>query len=297
MHSTIKKKLSRIVAILLFALTSIVLMSPKISSAAALSSATETAGNDSNSSGYTLTLTEYQMPDGQQFTLIALGNADQNTGEFDDLEFDFDDDDLTSIADPIEPFNRAMFVFNDKLYFWVLKPTAGFYGRAVPEKGRIAVRRFFTNIATPIRLVNALLQLKFKYAGTELARFGINTTVGLLGFRDPARDKWNIYLHKEDFGQSIGHYGVGPGFYITWPILGPSSLRDTFGLIGDFLLNPASYIFAERSLTGVGVWSYDKVNSTSLDPTLYEDLTKNAIDPYLFIRDAYHQHREQLIKE
>jgi len=293
MHSTIKIKkiLRRIAAILFFALISAVLTAPETSNAA------EASGNNNDNSGYILTLTEYHLPDGQQFTLIALGNADQNTDEFDDLEFDFDDDDLTSIADPIEPFNRAMFVFNDKLYFWILKPTSGLYGRAVPEKSRIAVRRFFTNVATPIRLVNALLQFKFRYAGTELARFGINTTVGLLGFRDPARDWWNIYLHKEDFGQSIGHYGAGPGFFITWPILGPSSLRDTFGLIGDFFMNPATYIFAGEALTGVGVWSYDKVNSTSLDLTLYEDLTKNAIDPYLFIRDAYHQHREQLIKE
>ncbi len=293
MHSTIKtkKRLRGVVAILFFAFISIALMTPEISRAA------EGVGNDNNSSGYTLTLTEYILADGQRLTLVALGNSDQDQDpyEFDDLEFD--DDDLASISDPIEPFNRAMFVFNDKLYFWVLKPTAGFYGRAVPEKGRIAVRRFFTNVATPIRLVNALLQFKFKYAGTELARFGINTTVGLLGFRDPARDRWNVYLHKEDFGQSIGHYGAGPGFYITWPILGPSSLRDTFGLIGDFFLSPATYVFAEERLIGIGVWSYDKVNSTSLDLTLYEDLTKNAIDPYLFIRDAYHQHREQLIKE
>ncbi len=290
MHSTIeiKKRLRGLVAALFLAVTSMVLMAPEISRASEAS--------ENNSNGFTLTITEYSLPDGEQLTLIALGSSGQDPYEFDELEFD-DDDNITSIADPFESFNRAIFVFNDKLYFWVLKPTAGFYARAVPEKGRVAVRRFFTNVATPIRLVNALLQFKFKYAGTELARFGINTTVGLLGFRDPARDRWNIYLHKEDFGQSIGHYGAGPGFYITWPILGPSSLRDTFGLIGDFFLDPATYIFAEERLVRAGVWSYDKVNSTSLDLTLYEDLTKNAIDPYLFIRDAYHQHREQLIKE
>ncbi|VAV83286.1 Outer-membrane-phospholipid-binding lipoprotein MlaA [hydrothermal vent metagenome] len=245
-----------------------------------------------------LILTEYGSARGQHFILIAANSSEDHSDFDDDFDdIDFDDEAFSMIADPIEPFNRAMFVFNDKLYYWVLKPTAGFYGRTVPKKGRIAVRRFFTNVATPIRLVNAVVQLKFKYAGTELARFCINTTVGFLGFKDPARDRWNIYLHKEDFGQSIGHYGAGPGFFITWPIFGPSSLRDTFGLIGDFFLDPATYIFAEDRLLGAGVWSYDKVNDTSLDLTLYEDLTKSALDPYLFIRDAYHQHREELIRE
>jgi len=260
--------------------------------------AADYAVNPGSAAAPTLTLTEPGQATRQNFILVAENSSEDNSDfddEFDDIEFD--DETISTIADPIEPFNRAMFVFNDKLYYWVLKPTAGFYGRAVPEKGRVAVRRFFTNATTPIRLVNALLQLKFKYAGTEFARFAINTTVGVLGFRDPARDRWNIYLHKEDFGQSIGHYGAGPGFFITWPVLGPSSLRDTFGLIGDFFLDPAAYIFAKEKLLGVGVWSYDKVNSTSLNLNLYEDLTKSALDPYTFIRDAYHQHREELIRE
>lgn len=239
----------------------------------------------------------YQERSGVEMTAFS-GAKEDGHDFYDELdEIHLDDDLAPLIADPIEPFNRMMYTFNDKLYFWVLKPAASVYGRAVPEKGRVAVRRFFKNVATPIRLVNALVQFKFKHAGTELARFGINTTVGLFGFRDPARDKWNIYLHKEDFGQSIGHYGAGPGFFITWPVLGPSSLRDTFGLIGDFFLDPATYIFAEERLLGAGVWAYDTVNETSLDITLYEDLKKSALDPYIFIRDAYHQHREELVRE
>jgi phospholipid-binding lipoprotein MlaA len=228
------------------------------------------------------------------FTTAAIGDDPDFYDDFDDLDFD---DDSSMIADPFESFNRAMFIFNDKLYFWALKPAAGFYASSVPEKGRVAVRRFFTNVATPIRLVNALLQLKFKDAGTELARFAINTTVGIIGFRDPARDRWKIYLHKEDFGQTLGRYGSGPGFFITWPIIGPSSLRDTFGLVGDIFLSPSTYIFANQRLLNAGVWSYDKVNSTSLNLTLYEDFKKSALDPYSFIRDAYHQHREELVKK
>lgn len=201
------------------------------------------------------------------------------------------------IADPIEPFNRAMFHFNDKLYFWVLKPAARGYSFVMPEPGRAAVKRFFTNLTTPIRFVNSILQLKFKRAGTELSRFCINTTVGVLGFMDPARDKWGIQMYREDFGQTLGRYGSGPGFFITWPIFGPSSVRDTVGLIGDFFLDPSSYLFAGSTATAIGVKAYDTVNSTSLRIGVYEDLKKDALDPYTFIRDAYHQHREHLVEE
>ncbi len=204
---------------------------------------------------------------------------------------------LKPIADPIEPFNRAMFHFNDKLYFWVLKPASQGYSFIVPEKGRVAVRRFFTNLATPIRFVNSVLQLKFKAAGTELERFCINTTIGVLGFTDPARDRWNIYLKDEDFGQTLGRYGAGPGFYITLPIFGPSSARDTVGLVADFFLDPVTYLFANHPKTSLEVWSGDKVNSTSLNIGLYEGLKKEALDPYSFIRDSYHQYREKKVRE
>lgn len=223
--------------------------------------------------------------------------------EFDEFdEFDALDqldagEKLKPIPDPLEPFNRAMFVFNDRMYFWVLKPAAQGYNRVVPEKGRVAIKRFFTNLMTPVRLVNSVLQIKYDRAGTELARFCINTTVGVLGFMDPARDRWGIYLHDEDFGQTLGFYGSGPGFFITWPFLGPSSARDTVGMVGDFFLKPTSYLFAEHPHTGLSVTAYDKVNSTSLSLGIYEDLKKDALDPYSFIRDAYHQHREHHVKE
>ncbi len=228
--------------------------------------------------------------------------ADQNevVDAFDDDLDEFDDEfeeEVRTIADPIEPFNRAMFHFNDKLYFWLLKPAARGYGFIVPEKGRVGVRRFFSNITTPIRFANALLQFKFKYAGTELSRFLINTTVGVAGFMDPARDRWNIYKQREDFGQTLGHYGAGPGFFITWPFLGPSSIRGTIGYVGDLFLDPTTYLFPNERLATVGVEAYERVNSTSLEIGVYEDMKRDAIDPYTFIRDAYHQHREKLVEE
>lgn len=202
------------------------------------------------------------------------------------------------IYDPFESMNRMTFAFNDRLYFYVLKPVARGYSRLVPEKTRVAVRRFFSNVTTPIRLVSSLLQLKFQKAGDELARFMINTTVGLAGFRDPAADRWNIYSHREDVGQTLGFYGAGPGFYLNLPFFGPSSLRDTAGLVGDILLDPVTYIFPHDRFATVGVVVFDRgINETSLNIGIYEDIKSDALDPYVFIRDAYHQHRENSIRE
>ena len=226
-------------------------------------------------------------------------SADDDAGDYDgyDDEYDEYEEEVKTIADPLEPFNRAMFHFNDKLYFWVLKPAAKGYGWVVPKKGRVGVRRFFSNITTPIRFTNALLQFKFKHAGTELSRFLINSTIGVVGFMDPARDRWNIYRHREDFGQTLGHYGAGPGFFITWPFLGPSSVRGTIGYAGDLFLDPTTYLFPNERWATVGIEAYERVNETSLEIGVYEGLKKDAIDPYIFIRDAYYQHRQNLVQE
>ncbi|MFQ5464301.1 MAG: VacJ family lipoprotein [Thermodesulfobacteriota bacterium] len=226
--------------------------------------------------------------------------ADKEAGQEDDAEFDeFEEefDEVGTIADPLEPFNRAVFIFNDKLYFWLLKPVARGYAFVVPEPGRVAINRFFSNLYTPIRLVNSVLQFKFKYAGTELARLGINSTIGVLGFMDPARDRYGIYLHKEDFGQTLGRYGAGPGFFLNLPLFGPSSARDGIGMAGDFFMNPLTYIFYNEATAGLAVSASDRVNNTSINIGVYEDLKRDALDPYTFIRDAYHQHREDLVKE
>lgn len=204
---------------------------------------------------------------------------------------------IAPIYDPIEPFNRIMFHFNDRLYFWVLKPAAEGYSRIVPEKARIGVRRFFSNIRTPLRFVNAVIQFKFKEAGIELSRFLINTTLGVAGFMDIARERWKLFKHEEDTGQTLGFYGAGPGIYINWPIFGPSNVRDTIGWVGDFFLDPTSYLFPNEGLGVMGIWAYNRINETSLEIGQYETLKEKALDPYIAIRDAYHQHREMAIKE
>ncbi len=152
------------------------------------------------------------------------------------------DDRQEMIADPLEPINRVFFHFNDKLYFWVLKPAASGYKAVVHQEIRVGVRNFFSNLVTPVRFVNCLLQANFKGAGTETARFALNTTFGVAGFFDLAKDQFNLKKKEEDFGQTLGVWGLGPAFYINWPILGPSSLRDTFGFAGDMFLDPLTYL-------------------------------------------------------
>jgi phospholipid-binding lipoprotein MlaA len=201
-----------------------------------------------------------------------------------------------TIHDPLEPLNRVFFDFNDRLYFWVLKPVATGYKAIVPEPARMGVRNFFSNLATPARLVNCLLQGDFKGVSTETARFGLNTTLGLAGFFDPAKETMNLDKKDEDLGQTLGFYGAGPSFYINWPFLGPSSLRDTVGLVGDLFLDPLNYLVPSVP-PNIGVRAYDQVNHTSLTIGEYEDLKKGALDPYLALRDSYYQYRRNKVKE
>ncbi len=204
------------------------------------------------------------------------------------------------IADPIEPWNRAMYHFNDKLYFWVLKPTAQAYQYVVNEEFRGLFSSFYANIKAPIRIVNNLLQGKPGYAGLELARFLINSTVGVGGLRDCAKECFGIAGRDADFGQTLGKYGVGFGFYIVWPFIGPSSPRDTVGWAGDWALKPTTYIGDGPQLINpvtVGLYVHETVNKTSFRIGDYEILKKAAVDPYVAIRDAYVQHRKKVIQE
>lgn len=235
--------------------------------------------------------------------MARLNKADQEkaSGVCEDKDPDFYDeteemgeDDL--IADPLEPLNRAFFIFNDKLYFWLLKPVATGYERVVPELLRVSVRNFFSNLSMPIRAVNCLLQGKIKGFGNELVRFMVNTSAGMCGLVDAAKSGLNLPSQEEDLGQTLGFAGIGPGIFINWPILGPSSLRDTVGLIGDGFLDPANYL-VPRIRYNAAVRGYERVNGTSLALGEYESLKKAALDPYISLRDAYHQNRQHKIKE
>ncbi len=205
-----------------------------------------------------------------------------------------------TIPDPIESVNRAFFHFNDKLYFWVLKPVATGYKTVIPEDARLGVRNFFSNLKTPIRLFNCLFQAKFKGAGNETVRFVVNTTLGGIGFYDFAKKQFNIEKQEADFGQTLGIWGMAPVFYIDLPILGPSSLRDGLGFAVDTALNPQTYLFifsVGAGYANTGGWVLEKINEASLTLGEYENLKKAALDPYIAIREAYSQYRENKIKK
>lgn len=246
------------------------------------------------------------------FMMISMSAAPFSWGEdltpaeeevFDDFEeFGFQEEEVPKpVFDPLRGYNRVMFHFNDKMYFWVLKPISKGYGKVVPEPIRLSIKRFFHNLNFPIRFVNNVLQIKWKGAGREVARFVTNSTVGFLGFFDPARAWWDLQPSEEDFGQTLGHYGVGAGFPITLPFIGPSNLRDTLSLVPDYYLDPVSYVDPEEKMffdpIQIAIRAGQLINDTSLHLDVYDNIKKNALDPYTFVRDAYKQNRDKRIKE
>jgi phospholipid-binding lipoprotein MlaA len=225
-------------------------------------------------------------------------SAEDFTGDddfTDDEDFTNGDIETIHINDPIEPFNRGMFWVNDKLYFYLFKPIAR-GDRVVPEPARESVSNFFSNLGTPVRFANSLLQLKFEDAGTELGRLIINSTLGLAGLFDPAKSWFDLDKKDEDFGQTLGNYGVGSGFYVVWPLLGPSNARDTVGMAGDFFMDPLHYV-EMKPLERVGLTAVDKETALSLDKDTYESVKQEALDPYLYVRNAYEQYRDGKINK
>jgi phospholipid-binding lipoprotein MlaA len=228
---------------------------------------------------------------------ISAQSGTESADSKDDLEGELkgEEKEITAISDPLEPFNRAMFHFNDKLYFWVLKPVARGYNKVVPEPARVGVKNFFSNLKFPVRFVSCLLQADFKGAARQLGRFVVNTVWGVGGFLDPSSsEQLNIPKQDADLGQTLGIYGVGQGFYLVWPVLGPSSARDSIGIAGDFFLYPVSYITPWYDW--LAVRAYEEVNDASLSLGDYESLKEAAIDPYVAIRDAYHQYRQKKVE-
>lgn len=201
---------------------------------------------------------------------------------------------IPTISDPFENINRAFFAFNDRLYFWLLRPVGIGYGKIVPQPIRIGVRSFFDNLGFPVRFVNCLLQGKFDGAGVEAQRFLINS-ISSLGFKDMAADDMGIEEYDEDFGQTLQFWGLGPGFYLNIPIIGASSLTDSVGIVGDIYAQPLNYVI--ESNYNLALRTCDIVNSTSLTIGEYEDLKRASLDPYVAVRDAYYQYRLNKIKE
>ncbi|MFH1854949.1 MAG: VacJ family lipoprotein [bacterium] len=230
--------------------------------------------------------------------LVTEPNGDDFEDEFSDEEFD-----IKKVNDPLRGYNRFMTKFNDKFFIYLLDPVARAYKAVVHEEIRSSIGNFSHNLIFSIRVVNNLLQLKFKNALEETARFSINSTIGLLGLFDPAKKYFNLEPHEEDFGQTLGHYGLGSGFHIVLPFLGPSNLRDMLSLFPDSYISPF-YYFSERCYnllpnsyaSSLSVMA-DQVNKESLQTGKYETIKKDAVDLYPYLRDIYEQYRDRLIKE
>jgi len=223
----------------------------------------------------------------------SLTDPEDNAWEEEDWDEEWEDS--STIADPLEPLNRFFFHFNDKLYFWVLKPVATVYSGFFPEELQIAFRNFFDNLRTPARAVNSLLQGNARDSSEEVARFALNSTLGIFGFGDFARDILGLRSSYEDFGQTLAYYGAGGGFYINWPFLGPSNFRDSLGMLGDAYLHPIILLDADWGVV-IGAWTFEKVNYTALTLGDYELFTETALDPYAAVKDAYQQYRNGLIE-
>ena len=198
------------------------------------------------------------------------------------------------VYDPFEPVNRVFFTFNDKLYFWVLKPVKKGYSAVVPSDFRMVIGNFFNNLAAPVDFANTLLQGRFNDAGVVLGRFLINSTIGVFGFGDIAAEEFDLAPERGDFGETLGVYGIGEGIYLCWPFLGPSNIRDSVGLFTDMQLHPYAYtgLNTEERLAARGE---EYVNRLSITPDSYEEIKNISLDPYVATRQAYADYRRSLI--
>lgn len=197
-------------------------------------------------------------------------------------------------SDRIESFNRAIFKFNDKADQYVLKPTAQAYRFVTPGFVDEGITNFFKNLDDIETFINSLFQLKFHNAIVSLNRIIYNTTFGLAGFIDVASG-FGLYNEEEDFGQTLGYWGYEESTYLVLPLLGPSTIRDFSGVIADSVLDPVSYsdeIHRDARLAATGV----KVIDLRADLLSVENL-QISHDRYAFIRNAFLQNREYLIKD
>lgn len=202
------------------------------------------------------------------------------------------DPEFADPRDPYEDFNRAVFSFNTALDEAILRPIGRGYNAIVPEPVNQGVSNFFNNIDDVTSAVNNLLQFKVERALSDVSRVAINTTIGVGGLFDVATNL-DLPRYDEDFGQTLGTWGVASGPYVVLPILGPSSGRDTVGTVVDWFTDPITYLEDDTlrwSLRGL-----DLVDTRADLESASRVLDQAAIDPYSFVRDAYLQKRESAV--
>jgi phospholipid-binding lipoprotein MlaA len=216
------------------------------------------------------------MPEPAPFAAVAPGE-------------DFDED-------PWEGFNEKMFSFNRDIFDrFVLKPIATGWDFIFPDPVQRGIHNVFDNLAVVRRVVNNTLQLKFAGAGTELARFTINSTIGLVGFFDVAKDAFGIDQRDEDTGQTFGVWGMGPGPYLVLPLLPPLTVRDGVGYALDAAMTP--YVYFIPWWGNLAATSTNGVNERSLNLDRFERVAESTVDLYGAVRNAYLQRRAAAVKQ
>jgi phospholipid-binding lipoprotein MlaA len=205
-------------------------------------------------------------------------------------------DDVAEDYDPWAPFNERMFTFNhDVLDRFLVRPAATGWDKVMPDPAQRGIGRAFDNLEMPRRLVNNLLQLRPRAAGGELARFLLNTTVGVVGFVDVAKLAFHLEKSDADMGQTFGVYGIGPGPYLVLPFLPPLTVRDGIGRGIDGALDPFGYFIPFIAGTAMNVVS--TINERSLNLQLFANVEESILDLYSAVRNGYLQRRQSTIDE
>jgi phospholipid-binding lipoprotein MlaA len=210
--------------------------------------------------------------------------------------------------DPWEPFNTRMFALNRNLDRYLIKPVAQVYDKIVPDPLERGLSNSFHNIRFVPRFINNILQGKFKGAGLEIGRFVINSTLGVAGFFDFADKVLGMQTPDEDTGQTLGAWGIKPGPYLVLPLYPPLTLRDAFGTVGDFLLDPVNYfifavvrvgqsalVFHQTTATFgfMGMRAGEIINDRSINLERFQGVEEATLDLYSAVRNAYLQRRAQ----
>ena len=220
---------------------------------------------------------------------VTVAQARGRAGRSDKDDYD------TEEYDPWEGFNEAMFDFNRKLDRYVLKPVAKGYDHVVPDELQRMIENLFDNLNSFKRLMNSLFQAKWDGAARELSRFMLNSTVGVGGLFDIAKAA-QIEKSREDFGQTLGFYGVGPGPYLVLPFQPPYTVRDFAGRLVDSVFDPRTWI-PTTWWQSILIEAEERVNDRSLNLELYQGFEETVIDMYSAVRHAYLERRRNLIKE
>lgn len=224
-------------------------------------------------------------------------SSDESDFGFDEFEAEFES---FKVNDPLSGYNKMMTRFNVALYTYALRPIAKGYEFVMPEFARVGIKNFASYINMPIRFLGNVLQFKFKEAGTELKRFGVNTIFGFFGLIDAA-SKAQIPLHHADFGLVLAHWGVGGGFHFVLPVLGPSNLRDTLSIPVNWYASPITYAATYDSSAwinwlSVGITSFVMINEASLNTPTLDEIFYKTPNLYPFLRDAYEKRRMEMAK-